>query len=73
MESGLLVNALSSGDLRAEHVNEAWEVVAGKQRNNPAASKGRTIFKSLGIGLEDLVTAKYVYDKAVEKGVGKSL
>lgn len=73
MESGDLVNALNSGNLRAEHVNEAWEVVAGKQRSNPAASTGRTIFKSLGIGLEDLVTAKYVYERAVEVGVGKSL
>lgn len=73
MESGDLVNAVNSGGLRVEHVNEAWEVVAGKGRKNLAATKERTIFKSLGIGLEDLVTAKHVYERAREKGMGKKL
>ena len=29
-----------------------------------------TLFKSLGIAIEDLAAARYVYDKAQEKGVG---
>lgn len=28
------------------------------------------VFKTVGIGTQDLVTAKYIYDKAVEKGIG---
>lgn len=28
------------------------------------------VFKTVGIGTQDLVTAKYIYDKAVEQGIG---
>ncbi len=30
------------------------------------------VFKTVGIGTQDLVTAKYIYNKAVEKGIGTS-
>jgi len=32
-----------------------------------------TLFKSLGIGLEDLAAASLVYDRAVETGAGRRI
>jgi ornithine cyclodeaminase len=30
------------------------------------------VFKTVGIGTQDLVTAKRIYDRAVDKGIGTS-
>lgn len=73
IESGDLVRALKSGRLEEEYVNECWEVLAGKLKRNPNSTSDRTIFKSLGIGLEDLITARYVYEKALKLGRGKEV
>ncbi len=73
IESGDLVRALQSGNLEEEHVNECWQVLAGKLNHNPHSTTDRTIFKSLGIGLEDLITARYVYEKALKEGRGKEV
>ncbi len=70
VESGDIVRALEPGKFRQDYVNEAWQVLAGSLKHNPDATTDRTIFKSLGIGLEDLVTARYVYEKAKKKGAG---
>jgi len=32
-----------------------------------------TLFKSLGVGLEDLAAASLVYDRAKEQGIGRPL
>lgn len=73
IESGDVVNALKSGKLSEEDLNEAWQVMAGKAVRNRNSTSERTIFKSLGIGMEDLVTAKYVYELAKRKGAGTTL
>lgn len=73
IESGDLVNALKAGKLSEEDITEAWQVMAGKAVTNRNATSERTIFKSLGIGMEDLITAKHVYNLARKKGVGTTI
>lgn len=45
------------------------DIVVGKAKGRPSDGSV-TIFKSLGIAVEDLVLAKLVYDKAVREGKG---
>jgi len=51
---------------------ELGQIVAGRTpgRPDPAAI---TLFKSLGIGAEDVATAAYIYQKARERGAGREL
>lgn len=51
---------------------ELKEVVAGRHPGRQGNSQ-ITLFKSLGIGLEDLAAASFVYDRAIESGAGKPL
>jgi|SRR5262245_1213201 len=70
---------LEAGDLRAvdggapfERAVELKEVVAGRHPGRQNDSQ-ITLFKSLGIGLEDLAAASFIYDRATESGAGKPL
>src|SRR5262245_34086046 len=51
---------------------EMKEIVAGRHPGRRSDSE-ITLFKSLGIGLEDLAAASFVYDRAIESGAGKPL
>ena len=72
MESGEFVSAVEKGLLVWERVRELRHVVSG-------AMKGRgdegdiTLFKSLGIAIEDVATAAVVYRKAKEQNAGKEI
>lgn len=45
------------------------DIVVGKVKGRPG-DKSITLFKSLGIAIEDLVLAKVIYEKALKEGVG---
>ncbi len=62
-----LVEAASEGRLV-----ELGQIVAGKVSGRPDA-EAITLFKSLGIGAEDVVTAAYIYQQARERGMGQEL
>jgi alanine dehydrogenase len=51
---------------------ELKEIVAGGHSGRRGDSD-ITLFKSLGIGLEDLAAASLVYDRAIESGAGRPL
>lgn len=51
---------------------ELGQVVAGKVSGRPDA-EAITLFKSLGIGAEDIVVAAYIYQQAQERGMGQEL
>src|SRR5207244_3688863 len=51
---------------------ELKEIIAGRHPGRSGDS-GITLFKSLGIGLEDLAAAALVYDRAIETGAGTPL
>jgi ornithine cyclodeaminase/alanine dehydrogenase-like protein (mu-crystallin family) len=70
LEAGDLVAALDLGVLDWIDVAELGRVVAMRSPGRQSA-EDITLFKSLGIGLEDIAVAIKVYQKAKEAGVGR--
>jgi ornithine cyclodeaminase/alanine dehydrogenase-like protein (mu-crystallin family) len=69
-ESGDYLGALKEGLITPEHIRaELGEVLTGTKPGRTSAEE-ITLFKSLGLGVEDLASAKYLYDKAKETGAG---
>jgi alanine dehydrogenase len=69
-EAGDLMIPIQEGAITAEHIYaELGDVVLGLK---PARESDDeiTLFKSNGLAIQDVATAKLVYDKAVEAGVG---
>ena len=71
-EAGDFVIPAEEGLFQWERVHELHEIVAdeGLQRETPDEI---TLYKGLGIALEDVVTAAHVYDLAVKQGVGEEV
>jgi ornithine cyclodeaminase len=70
-EAGDLVVPMKEGAFGAEHIaGELGELVAGKiaGRQQP---KQVTIFKSLGMAVEDVVAAQLAMTRATERGLGR--
>ena len=63
IEYGDLLKAASAGKFSWGNALELGSVVAGK-----ASPKGRTLFKSGGVALEDVAVASLLYDKAARDG-----
>lgn len=72
IEAGDFVAALQERVFGWADVQELAHIVAGRVpgRQSP---KDITVFKSLGLGLEDVATAAKVYQKAVEQKVGREI
>ncbi len=70
-EAGEILIPMKGGDLHMD-ILELADVVSGKVigRNSPSEI---TIFKSTGISIEDISTAKLVYGAALRAGVGKEI
>ena len=74
IESGELMMTAGRGLVLWEQMRELWELVSGFSVK-PARQRPEdvTLFKSLGMALWDIATAKAVYDRAVEAGVGREI
>jgi len=70
LEAGDFVQALEEGSLRWADVHELGQVIVGRYAGRHHA-QDITLFKSLGIALEDVAVAAKVYDKAIASGVGR--
>jgi alanine dehydrogenase len=72
LEAGDLMPALETGALLPEAVYELGQVIAGHVagRRSP---EDITLFASQGLALEDLATARVVYDRAIERGTGQRI
>jgi len=69
-ESGDIVMGMAEGRFGADHIaGELGEVVLGRVEGRRTADE-ITIFKSLGMAVEDAMTADLVYRRAIEQGVG---
>jgi alanine dehydrogenase len=73
IESRDIADAVSSSCLDWQDITEVHELVSGRVRKIKGRGDSITIFKSLGIALEDVAIGKYIYDRAVRKGVGTEL
>jgi ornithine cyclodeaminase/alanine dehydrogenase-like protein (mu-crystallin family) len=71
-EAGDFVQALEDGLLHWSDIVELGEIVVGKYPGRLHAHDV-TLFKSVGIGIEDVAVAAAVYQKAVELGLGRRL
>jgi len=71
-EAGDLVEALDKGVLEWADITELGRIVAGRATGRETP-EDITLFKSLGIGLEDIAVGIKVLTKAKEAGIGKWL
>jgi ornithine cyclodeaminase/alanine dehydrogenase-like protein (mu-crystallin family) len=70
-EAGDLVIPIDQGLYKSESiVGELADVITGKVKGRTSDSD-ITLFKSVGIALEDVAVARAVYDSAVRKGAGE--
>jgi alanine dehydrogenase len=72
IEAGDLLLAEQSGDFKMERTVELGDIVAGSVSGRPDPT-AITLFKSLGIGLEDVAVAGWVYAQAEERGLGQEI
>src|SRR5207237_9538512 len=72
IESGEFIGVIETGRRHWEDFVELRDVVAGFKPGRTKASE-ITLFKSLGIALEDVAIGKLVYERAVERGIGRKL
>ena len=72
LEAGDFMPAMEEGVIRWTDVGELADLVVGRAtgRHDPTDI---TLFKSVGVAFEDLAVAKYVYDQALEAGLGQRL
>jgi ornithine cyclodeaminase len=68
-ETGDLIYPLEQGWLKQERIVPMSKLVTGEEQ-----LKGETtLFKSVGMALFDLIAARVIYQKALEKGVGADI
>ena len=72
-EAGDFIIPLNDRDIDESHFYaDLGEIVAGDRQAGMNDSE-ITIFKSNGLAIQDAATAKLVYDKAIEMGVGQNI
>jgi ornithine cyclodeaminase/alanine dehydrogenase-like protein (mu-crystallin family) len=73
VESGDVLLGISEGQFAASHIaGELGEVLLGRVEGRQSA-RDVTIFKSLGLAVEDIMTAELVYRRAIEQDAGTEL
>jgi alanine dehydrogenase len=72
LEAGNLLQALETGTVLPEAVRELGQVIAGQVKGRES-SEDITLFASQGLALEDLAAARLVYDRALERDVGREI
>jgi ornithine cyclodeaminase/alanine dehydrogenase-like protein (mu-crystallin family) len=72
LEAGDFVQALEDGSIHWADVHELGQVIVGRYTGR-AHPQDVTLFKSLGIGIEDVAVAAKVYAKAQAAGIGRTV
>ncbi|MFO0844751.1 MAG: ornithine cyclodeaminase family protein [Gemmataceae bacterium] len=70
LEAGDFTQAIEDGALHWSDVRELGQVIVGRYRVREQA-QDVTLFKSVGIAIEDVVVAGRVYQRAMAEGVGR--
>jgi ornithine cyclodeaminase len=69
-EAGDFLFPKKEGAIGDDHIlGEIGEILLGKVKGRQSAEE-ITLFKSLGLAVEDLASAQHIYAKAVERGLG---
>ena len=72
VECGDLLSAEARGTFRWDMAQELRDVIGGRISGR-SSNDNITLFESMGVALEDIAAAQFVYHKAVEQGVGQQL
>ena len=72
LEAGDLMQSLEIGAILPEAVYELGQVISG-QVEGRRGPEDITLFASQGLALEDMAAARVVYDRAVERDVGRDI
>jgi ornithine cyclodeaminase/alanine dehydrogenase-like protein (mu-crystallin family) len=72
LEAGDFVQPLENGSLRWSEVRELGQVIVGRFSGRPHP-QDITLFKSLGIAIEDVAVAARVYTRAQAAGAGRAV
>ena len=68
-EAGEVITAIESGHVKEKQLIELGELL---QHRNSAYLKQLTLFKSVGLAIQDISIASCVYQNAVKDGLGFS-
>lgn len=72
-EAGDFLTPRAEGVITDEHIRgEIGELVLGRIEGRQSEEE-ITLFKSLGVAVEDLVSAQFVLERAREQGVGTNV
>jgi alanine dehydrogenase len=69
MEAGDLIMALKDKDWSSPRIVELKDVAAGRVHARTASDQ-ITLFKSIGLAVEDVIAAAFVYERAIAAGLG---
>lgn len=72
IEAGDFVQALEEGSIHWADIHELGQVIVGRYTGR-AHPQDVTLFKSLGIAIEDVAVASRVYSAALAAGVGRTI
>jgi alanine dehydrogenase len=72
LEAGDFVQALEEGSIHWADVHELGQIIVGRYTGR-ARPQDVTLFKSLGIAIEDVAVAAHVYTQAQASGLGRRL
>jgi Predicted ornithine cyclodeaminase, mu-crystallin homolog len=72
IEAGDFLPAIEKGRLHWDQIHELCDVVLGKIKGR-REDKDITLFKSLGIAIEDIAIAAHIYKLAKERSLGQEL
>lgn len=72
VEAGELRDLVVAGKLAWSDIHELGDVVCGKAKGRTSPSD-LTLFKSLGIALEDMAFGEMIYQKALAQGMGRQI
>jgi len=70
-ESGDLITPLDKGWIEKSQILKFGSYLTAK--NRPGSGEKTTLFKSVGMGLFDIVVSELIYRKALQKGIGQVL
>ena len=69
-EAGDLIAAIEAGAFAEDQIRaELGDIVTGKKKGRESP-EDITLFKSVGVAIEDVAVAAFVYEKAKELGLG---
>lgn len=72
IEAGDLIQAFAGDESKWNSVRELGDIVAGKIAGRTSATQV-TLFKSVGLAIEDIVLAGRIYALARERGIGRDV